>query len=332
MIRNESGLCAEITDFGARIVRLFVPDHSGRPVDVALGFDTPGEYALDTTYQGAVVGRVCNRISGACFELNGATYHLAKNENGNTLHGGNAGFDKKLFSAGQLSGNAVSFQYVSPDGEEGFPGNLNLNVTYTITEKNSLRIDYTALSDKDTLCNLTNHTYFNLSGAGSLSVLDHVLSISADYYNSVDDEYIPTGVAPVEGTVMDLRKPRAIREAFAPDGSPKPPLILGYDHNFILNGGSPAATAFSPRTGIGMRVFTDSPSMQLYMGNHLDDLPGKGGTVYRKHSAFCLEAQIHPDSIHHPEWPGCILKAGDIFKTYTEYEFQGRQEATGGAR
>jgi len=324
-IQNESGMRAEITDFGARIVRLFVTGRNESQTDVILGFETLGEYAADTSYQGAVVGRVCNRISGANFELNGATYRLAKNENDSTLHGGNVGFDKRLFEAEQISDSIVSMCYVSPDGEEGFPGKLELRVTYTVTDENGLRIDYQAQTDKDTLCNITNHAYFNLSGAGSQSVMDHMISIDADHYNSVNDEYIPTDVASVEGTVMDLRLPKAVCEAFSDAGLPKSPLVLGYDHNFILNSGSPAATVLSPRTGIEMHVFTDSPSMQLYMGNHLDNLPGKNGAVYGKHSALCLEAQIHPDSIHHPEWPSCILRAGSVFTASTEYRFSRKQ-------
>ncbi len=319
-ILGEDMTCKIIT-YGGAVRSLEVPDVKGNPVDVVLGFDTLEDYMAQDKYMGAIVGRYANRIGGAKFTLNGVEYRLAANEGPNHLHGGNVGFDKRVWTVEGLGEHYVSLSLVSPDGEEGYPGTLKTEVTYML-RGGDLVIDYSHSSDKDTICNVTNHSYFNLSGHDSGSVEDQHILLYADYYTPVGPGSIPTGeVAPVEGTPMDLREDIDICRVGTPigarigDGFEQLVLAGGYDHNWVLNpthGGlrspnSLAAHAWSPRTGIRMTVSSNMPGVQFYTGNFLDGCPrGKGGAVYGNRHGFCLETQHFPDSPNRPEfspWP-----------------------------
>lgn len=326
-LTNTHGLKAKIITYGATLTELDVPDRSGQLGDVVLGFDTLEGYTADKAYLGATVGRVANRIAGGKFTLDGKEYSLAVNNGPNTLHGGLKGFDKVVWKAEPKSskdGPAVQFTYHSPDGEENFPGNLNVTVVYTLTNKNGIRIDYTATTDKDTPVNLTNHSYFNLAGKGD--VLGYELMLAADRYTPVDATQIPTGeLKDVKGTPMDFTTAHPIGDHLAEtDGDPK-----GYDHNYALNGGGKslalAARAYDPSTGRVLEMFTTEPGVQLYTGNFLDGtMTGKNGFVYQQHSAFCLEAQHYPDSVNRPNFPSTILKPGQTYHQRTEYVFSTR--------
>lgn len=324
-LTNAHGLKAKIITYGATLTELDVPDRSGQMGDVVLGFDTLEGYTADKAYLGATVGRVANRIAGGKFTLDGKEYTLAVNNGPNTLHGGLKGFDKVVWKAEPKSGKdgpAVQFTYHSPDGEENFPGNLNVTVLYTLTNKNGIRIDYTATTDKDTPVNLTNHSYFNLAGKGD--VLGYELMLAADRYTPVDATQIPTGeLKAVKGTPMDFTTAHAIGDHVAEtDGDPK-----GYDHNYVLNSGgkSLAARVYDPSTGRVLEMFTTEPGVQLYTGNFLDGtMTGKNGFVYQQHTAICLEAQHFPDSVNHSNFPSTILKPGQTYHQRTEYVFSTR--------
>jgi aldose 1-epimerase len=316
---------AKVMTFGATLTELLVPNRDGKLADVVLGFDTLQGYLAGHPYFGSTVGRYANRIAGARFTLNGKDYTLAKNNGPNSLHGGLKAFDKVVWKAEDVSGDrgaAVKFTYNSPDGEEGFPGNLKASVTYTLTYQNELRLDYSATTDKATPVNLSNHTYFNLAGLASGPVLDHVLTLVADQYTPVDANLIPTGeLAPVKGTPLDFTTPTAIGARFDQlQGDP-----VGYDHNFVLRGGSGVpfgARVYEPNSGRVLEMFTTEPGVQLYTANFLDGtLTGKGGVVYRKHQGFCLEAQHFPDSVHHPSFPSTILEPGKTYTQVTIYKF-----------
>ena len=318
LLTNEQGMQAEVLDYGVIIRSILVPDQKGQPVDVVLGYDTLEEYVSDTEYLGATVGRFANRIKNACFELNGKTYALFANDGNNHLHGGKRGFNKYLWESRQ-EGNTVVFSRTSPDGEEGYPGNLNIRVTIG-WEGNSLVIRYDAKSDQDTVVNFTNHSYFNLNGAGNGNINQHVMEIKADQFTLNADDCVPTGeIVPVEGTAMDFRTPKAIgRDADNDEPSVKP--FGGYDSNFVISG-HPVATTVGDQTGITMVTDTDQPGVQLYTANALTDRKGKGGKEYSSRSAFCLETQHYPDSVHHPEWPTCTLRAEEKFHSFTSYTF-----------
>ena len=318
-LTNERGLQAEVLDYGVIIRSVLVPDRKGDPVDVVLGYDTLEEYVADDCYLGATVGRVANRIKGASFELNGKTYELDANNGPNHLHGGKIGFNKRVWSA-QPVGETVVFSRLSPDGEEGYPGNLRIQVTVG-WEGNSLTIRYEAQTDQDTVINFTNHSYFNLNGAGNGNINGHSLEVKADRYTLNGPDCAPTGeVVSVEGSAMDFRTPKPIgRDADQDDISVK--FFRGYDSNFIISG-HPFATAVGDQTGITLIADTDQPGVQLYTANALTDRTGKNGKPYGFRSAFCLETQHFPDSIHHPEWPTCILKAGETFRSFTSYTFR----------
>lgn len=318
LMTNENGLQAEVLDYGVTIRSVIVPDKNGNPVDVVLGYDTLEEYVSDSEYLGATVGRFANRIKNARFELNGKAYPLFANDGSNHLHGGKHGFNKYVWT-GQQMGEAVTFSRLSPDGEEGYPGNLRVRVTIG-WQGNSLRIQYKAETDQDTILNLTNHSYFNLNGAGNGNIEQHKLQIQADRYTLNGADCTPTGeVVAVDGTAMDFRTPKTIgQDAYSDEPCVK--LFQGYDSNFVLSG-HPAATAVGDLTGITMVTDTDQPGMQLYTGNVLKNVKGKNGKLYDFHDAFCLETQHYPDCIHHPQWPSCILRAGETFRSFTTYTF-----------
>ncbi len=328
-LRNPSGMEASITNYGARLVSLKVPDRNGNFADVVLGFDSLDGYLKPNPYFGAVVGRYGNRIAHARFVLDGATYTLAKNDGDNTLHGGLKGFDKVLWTARDASANgvpAVQLTYLSKDGEEGFPGNLNVTVTYTLTPDNALHIDYAATTDKDTVLNITNHSYFNLAGQGSGLILGHVLTLNASRFTPVDAGLIPTGeLRPVDGTPLDFRKPTPIGERI---DSTDPQIVLGkgYDHNFVIDRSAPgvalAARVLDPASGRVMEVSTDQPGVQFYTGNFLDgSVTGKDGKSYPRRSALCLETQHFPDSPNQPSFPPVVLHPGDHFQSTTVFHF-----------
>jgi aldose 1-epimerase len=324
-LSNSRGMTAKVMEYGALLTELWVPDRNGKPGNVVLGFDNLDRYLKGHPFFGATTGRVANRIAKGRFSLDGREYTLAVNNGPNHLHGGLKGFDKKLWKSRPLRGlsreAAVEFTYVSPDGEEGYPGALTTTVVYTLTDDNELRIEYAASTDKPTIVNLTNHSYFNLGESGS--ILDHVLMINADRYTAADATLIPTGeLATVKDTGLDFTQPRRIGERIADYMS----FAKGYDHNFVLNSGgralSLAARIQEPTTGRVMEVWTTEPGIQLYCGNHLDgSLTGVGGIVYKQHTGFCLETQHFPDSVNKPSFPSVVLRPGQTFRSTTAHRF-----------
>ncbi len=330
-IKNGKGLVAKVMTRGATLVQLHVPDANGKSADVVLGFDDVSGYESDSNqYFGCTAGRVCNRIAGGKFSLGGHDYSLAINDDPNHLHGGvERSLDKVLWKATPISndrGEGVTFKYTSPDGEEGYPGTLDVTVRYFIPkDANRLSIQYTAKTDKATPVNLTNHTYFNLAGEGSDTVLDHLLKLNADSYTPVDDTLIPTGkIKSVEGTELDFRKPTRIGKRIDPLTSTS---AIGYDHNFVLNKPKDdrpyrfAALLRDPKSGRTLRVSTTEIGIQFYSGNFLKGQKGKGGKVYAHRSAICLETQHFPDSVHHDNFPSTILQPGETYKSSTTFNF-----------
>jgi aldose 1-epimerase len=328
-LTNKNGMSAEITTYGGRVVTLKVPDRSGAFNDVVLGFDSLDGYLKDNPYFGAIIGRYGNRIANARFPLDGKEFKLSANENGNTLHGGAKGFDKVVWTGKDASGPdgpAVELMYLSPNGEEGFPGNLAVTVRYTLTDNNELKLHYTATTDQTTVVNLTNHSYFNLAGQNSGEILNHEMMIRADRFTPINAKLIPTGeLRPVKGTPFDFTQPTAIG-ARINDNNEQLKLAHGYDHNFVLNSGGGsmalAARVHDPKTGRVMEVETTEPGIQFYTGNFLDGtIHGKGGAVYNFRDAFCLETQHFPDSPNEPKFPTVVLKPGDTYDTTTVYRF-----------
>jgi aldose 1-epimerase len=327
ILSNQKGAEVSITNYGGKIVSIHVPDRKGNRVDVVLGKAALADYTnSQEPYFGAICGRTANRIANGRFSLEGKEYNLAVNNGPNSLHGGIKGFNSVVWDADQLDEQTLELTYQAKDGEEGFPGNLSVTVIYRLTDNNSLELEYKATTDKTTILNLTNHSYFNLSGEGDPYIGDHTLQINADYYLPTSDVAIPFGKPePVEVTPFDFRTPHTIGERINEDFLQ---LIYGngYDHNFIINHGGKglvfAAKAVSPRTGIVLEVYTTEPGVQLYTGNYLEgNFPGKKGHPYPKRSAFCLETQHYPDSIHHPEYPSTILKPGEVFDSKTIFHF-----------
>ena len=326
-LTNEHGLEARICTYGGAVVSLKTPDRTGKLADIVIGFDSLAGYLNPAEpYFGALIGRYGNRIGHAKFTLDGKLYNLPANDGVNTLHGGPKGFDKAVWTPRQLPDGGLELTYTSKDGEEGFPGNLHVTVVYHLTAANELRIDYTATTDKDTVVNLTNHSYWNLKGAGNGTILDHLLTIPASRFTPVDAGLIPTGeLRPVAGTPFDFTKPMAVG-ARIEQNDEQLKLGKGYDHNFVLDRGgsglSLAARVEEPDSGRVMEVETTEPAVQFYTGNFLDGtLKGKGGHVYPQRSALCLETQHYPDSPNKPAFPSTELKPGQTYKTETVYRF-----------
>lgn len=328
VLTNSNGLTASITDYGATLVDLQAPDRDGRFADVTAGFDNVAGYqGRENPYFGATIGRVANRIADASFTLDGKTYLLAANNGPHHLHGGaSRSLDKVLWEAVRKGTDpAIGFTYRSPDGEEGYPGNLELAVAYTLTDANELRIDYWAVPDQATPVNLTNHAYWNLAGHDAGSILDHELTLLAHRYTPTDESLIPTGeIAPVEGTPFDFTRPRRIGERIAEVEKP----AGGYDHNFVLDlspdqegGLKLAARLREPRSGRTLEVHTTEPGLQFYSGNFLSSERGKGGVRYQHHGLLCLEAQHFPDALHHPNFPSIVQRPGDLYRQTTVYRF-----------
>jgi aldose 1-epimerase len=327
-LTNSKGMQADITTYGGILVSLKVPDRGGKAGDVVLGFDTLDGYQSSPPppYFGALIGRYGNRIGGARFTLNGTEYKLAQNNGQNHLHGGLRGFDKVVWKARTPDARSLELTYLSKDGEEGYPGNLTAVVTYTLTENNELKLDYRATTDKDTVLNLTNHSYFNLAGQGEGDVLGHQITINADRFTPVDSGLIPTGeLRSVEGTPFDFRQARAIGERIDADDE-QIKFGKGYDQNFVLNrsgsGLELAARVMEPKSGRVMEVLTTEPGVQFYTGNNLDgSIRGKGGKVYGRRYGLCLETQHFPDSPNKPNFPSVALKPNAQYQTTTVYRF-----------
>lgn len=324
-ILSDGKIEARITNYGGIITSLRAPDRNGKPDDIVLGYDSLDQYIAKTAYFGAIIGRYANRIAHGTFQLDGKTYHIPKNDGDNTLHGGIRGFDKVVWTAKEIT-NGVELTYLSKDGEEGFPGTLTTMVRYTL-EDGALRIEYFANTDKDTVLNLTNHSYFNLAGQANGEVLGHIVKINASRFTPVNASLIPTGeIKSVEGTPFDFRKPHAIGESISANDE-QLHFGMGYDQNFVLDGSggrlAEAAEVYEPTTGRILKVLTTEPGVQFYSGNHLDgSITGKQGRVYKPRVAFCLETQHFPDSPNHPNFPTTELKPGQKFHSVTVFEFR----------
>ena len=323
-LTNKNGMNISVTDYGAALVELTVLDKEDRPVDVVLGYDDSAAYEAGGASFGAPVGRNANRIGGACFELDGITYPLEKNDNNNNLHSGTAYYNKRFWKVEEKSGESITFVLHSPDGDQGFPGALDMRVTYELTQDNTLRMKYHAVPDRDTVINMTNHSYFNLNGHGSGNVLKHRMTVDADYFTRADAESIPTGeLTAVDDTPMDFRKPKEIGIGIDADYEATR-LGQGYDHNWVLkNNGKFAkvAEAAGDVSGIIMEVWTDLPGMQIYTSNFLDQEPGKKQAVYPRRAAVCFETQYFPDAIHHDNFESPVCRAGETYSTMTAYHF-----------
>lgn len=329
ILRNAQGMEAAITNYGGRLVRLKTPDRNGRLDDIVLGFDTPDGYLQKNPFFGALVGRYANRIANAEFKLDGTTYHLARNSGENSIHGGIKGFDKVVWRARAVEtsdGPALQLIYVSKDGEEGYPGTLTTTVVYSMKDSNELHIDYLATTDKKTVLNLTNHSYFDLSGQAHGSIVDHVVTINAGRFTPVNEHLIPTGeLRAVNNTPFDFRKPTRIGGRID-DKDQQMQYGQGYDHNYVLNGHgrepSLAARVTDPLSGRVMEVLTTQPGVQFYTANHLDGtVKGKGGVLYGFRSGFCFETQHFPDSPHHPKFPSTELIPGQRYQQTTILRF-----------
>ncbi|WP_234567908.1 aldose epimerase family protein [Rhodohalobacter sp. 614A] len=321
-LENANGMEVSVTNYGGIVTSIKVPDKNGNIENVVLGFDDLEQYKSGHPFFGAIAGRYANRIAEGRFELNGEVYDLATNDGENHLHGGVEGFDKKRWNAEvNEEENSVTLSYLSPDGEEGYPGNLDVEVTYTLTDDNELQIDYHATTDQSTVVNLTNHSYFNLSGDPSEGILDHLLTINADRYTPVDEGLIPTGeLHPVEGTAFDFTQLETV-------GARIDSIPPGYDHNYVLNnpdsGLRKIATVEHQQSGRIMEVYTDQPGVQLYTGNFLDgSLRDRQGNPIEQYAALCLETQTFPDSPNQLDFPSPVLNPGDTYKTTTIYQFK----------
>lgn len=329
-LTNKNGLIVQITNFGGKIVSIIVPDRNGNLADITLGYDSVSDYIAGNPFFGAIVGRYANRIAGGKFSIEGIEYQLPVNNGPNSLHGGPEGFFNQVFDADGVvqlpNGETVIMTYKSSDGEEGYPGNLILRVSYTLTENNELILNYTATTDRATHVNICTHPFFNLSGEGKGDILSHELTINADYYTPVDEFQIPTGeLSPVSGTPMDFRTPVLVGNRIN-DNNTQLSYGAGYDHNWVINKNAGelglAATCYDPISGRVMEIFTTQPGLQFYSGNWLDGSDkGKGGKPYQKRSALCLETQHFPDSPNKPDFPSTLLKPGEVYNHTCVHKF-----------
>lgn len=328
-LENRAGMVVRITNYGGIVLSCLVPDRQGKLGDVVLGYDDLAGYLRKSPYLGALVGRYANRIAGATFTLGGIEYPLAANNCENALHGGRVGFDKQLWQARVIEGagsdpGSLVLHHRSPDGDEGYPGALDVVVTYQLTEAQELHVNYQATTDRTTILNLTNHSYFNLAGEGT--ILDHEVALNADHFTPIDDRLIPTGeVRPVAGTPFDFRSPHRIGERIE-EPDLQPVYGKGYDHNFVLNHAPGilglAAQVYEPLSGRRLEVLTTEPGLQFYTGNFLDgSIVGKQGRTYSRRSGFCLETQHFPDSPHHPHFPTTVLEPGETYRSETVFRF-----------
>lgn len=326
-ITNKRGAGITVTDLGAILVSVCVPDCEGNLRDVVLGYDRVEDYEVNPPFFGATIGRSGNRIAGAAFEINGIKYEMEKNEKGkNNLHSGSKGYEKRIWETEQAEDDHVSFSLVSPDGDQGFPGEFRVTVTYTLTDDNEVKIHYQGTCDRDTAANMTNHSYFNLDGHASGSVMEQILWINGDAFTPVaDGASIPTGeIRPVEGTPMDFTRSKAIGQDADADYD-QLGFTGGYDHNYVLNQADGSiriiAGAKGSASGITMEVYTDLPGVQFYAGNAISGPKGKGGAAYGPHHGFCLETQYYPNAVNEPSFPSPILKKGQKYDTTTIYHF-----------
>lgn len=323
VLKNAQGSEAYVSDYGATLVSLFVEDKEGKFRDVVLGYDDVAGYENGDCHFGGTVGRVANRIGKAQFVLNGKTYHLSQNDNHNSLHGGRDYMNKRMWETEKISDQEITFRLYSPDGDQGYPGAVEIRVTYTLTEDNELKIHYNAVPEADTLLNMTNHSYFNLNGHDSGSAIGQKAVICAQAFTKADAESIPTGeICPVEGTPMDFRTEKVIESEIGADYEP---LIFGkgYDHNWVLDGEGfrKVAKLSSAESGIQMEVYTDLPGMQFYTGNFIDNERGKGGNIYGKCQGVCFETQYFPDAVNKDNFESPVTKAGEVYDTTTVYRF-----------
>lgn len=327
VLKNAKGMEVCVTNFGGRIVSVMVPDKDGLMKDVVLGFDSIQDYVKYPTDFGATIGRYANRINKGKFMIDGQEFRLPQNNFGHCLHGGPKGFQYQVFDVDTIAGQYLALSYFSKDGEEGFQGNLNCKVTFRLTDDNALDISYSAETDKPTIVNMTNHSYFNLDGDPSCSNAGYLLTIDADYYTPVDSTFMTTGeMAEVDGTDMDFRTPTAIGERIDHYGYEQIRNGKGYDHNWVLNAkgdiSRKCATLTSPKTGIVLDVYTNEPGIQFYAGNFLDGtLSGKRGIVYGQRASVCLETQKYPDTPNKPQWPSAVLRPGDRYNSRCIYKF-----------
>lgn len=331
VLTNENGMSVSLTNYGANIVSVLVPDVNGKIDDVVLGYDKVSGYEINKPGFGSFIGRHANRIGGAVFEINGKKYELEKNDGQNNLHGGFKGYNQYMYEAEffeEEDADSIEFSRLSPNMEQGFPGNLDISVTYTLSADNELVIEYLAVSDKDTIVNLTNHSYFNLAGHNSGTILDQKVMIVADKFTPTDDFLIPTGeIRDVTGTPMDFRKLKSLGQDIETDYEPLKQAI-GYDHNYVLNNSKTevqkVAELVDEKSRRVMEVYTDMPGMQLYTGNFITEEFGKGGAVYHKRDGVCFETQYFPNSCNIPEFPSCLLRAGDEYDFVTVFKFSVR--------
>lgn len=322
-ITNSNGNSVSIMNYGATIQAINIKDAAGDMIDCCLGYNSIEEYEKYTDFHGACIGRVGNRIGRGQFTLNGQTYALAVNNGPNHLHGGLKGFDKQMFQAVIENDHKIVFSRLSPNMEEGYPGDLQVSVGYTFDNDNKLIIEYSAYSNADTIVNLTNHTYFNLSGEGDGTILDHMLEIQAASFTEIDANVLPTGrILDVTGTPMDFRTAKTIGQDIEADDE-QLHLAGGYDHNFCLDGEGMRTfcTLESPKTHIKMSVSTDMPGVQIYTGNFITEVPGKSGRTYLRYGGVAIETQLYPDALAHAGFPSPVLKAGQPYRSSTIYEF-----------
>ena len=330
-LKNKNGMEVAVTNFGGRIVSIMVPNRAGEMVDVVLGFDNINDYQTIPTDFGASIGRYANRINQGRFTLDGVEYQLPQNNFGHCLHGGPNGWQYSIYTVASKSENQVVLTLLSPDGEEQFPGTVNAEVTYTLTDENAIDIAYKATTDKPTIINMTNHSYFNLTGSPENKILEDVLQINASNFTPVDATYMTTGeIAPVEGTPMDFLTPTVIGERIDNFDYEQLKNGNGYDHNWVLDTERditrPAAVLYSPASGIEMTLYTDEPGVQVYTGNFLDGtVTGKKGIVYGQRTGICLETQKYPDTPNKAEWPSCVLRPGETYTSHCIFAFGVRE-------